>query len=79
MTVTPATNQKRSLNIIEAEESAYEHQQSRWEQSLGLLNKRGGLKNGSLLKSFFSPRIESIVPRLPKISILSGHLYSSAL
>lgn len=29
MTVTPATNQKRSLNIIEAEESAYEHQQSR--------------------------------------------------
>lgn len=79
MTVTPAATQKRSLNIIPADESAYEHQRERWEPSLSLLNKRGGLKNGRLLKSFFSPRHESIVPRLQNVSILSGHLYSSAV
>lgn len=78
-TVTPADTQKRSLIIIPKDESAYEHQRQRGKQSLNPLNKREGLKNGRLLKSFFSPRHESIVPRLQDVSILSGHLYSRAV
>lgn len=78
-TVTPAATQKRSLIIIPKNESAYEHQRQRGKQSLIPLNKREGLKNGRLLKSFFSPRHESIVPRLQDVSILSGHLYSRAV
>lgn len=76
-TVTPAATQKRSLIIIPKDESAYEHQRQTGKQSLSPLNKRDGLKNGRLYKSFFSPRHESIVVKLQYVSILSGHLYSA--